>query len=302
MTYKISIICSCYRGEKYLPLYLETYEKQTIFNDCELVLVHNDPTEKELGIINNFKNKYPNRINHIIVSREPISISMNRAILASKSDILINRDIDDLRTWNSLEIQYTMLANNSDCHCCYWDFIIVKEFGSYLWKYIHSIEFEANKFKQSMHCWPFRAWKKEIHEKIWYFDEQLKSWADFDLMIRIAYHYKMKKVNWNLWYYLNANTGLSTWANKFISLQEKELRVINERYHIYNKIDYCIKVDHNIYNINSIINNDIARPIKDIIPSLDHSISLRNEFLSFIFTILQWWSRIIRFFYLKYIA
>jgi hypothetical protein len=46
-----------------------------------------------------------------------------------------------------------------------------------------------------MYCGPFRAWKKKVHEKIGYFDEQLKSGADFDLMIRIASFFEMKKTH-----------------------------------------------------------------------------------------------------------
>ena len=57
-----------------------------------------------------------------------------------------------------------------------------------------------------MYCGPFRAWKKVIHEKIGYFDEQLRSGADFDLMVRVAIVYKMKKTQGLLGYYLNANT------------------------------------------------------------------------------------------------
>jgi len=106
----------------------------------------------ELDIVNNFKTKYANQINHIIVDREPISVSMNRAILASSSDVLINRDIDDFRTENSLELQYNTLNDNNNIFCSYGDFIIINTFGDRIGKYIKPIEFDKYKFVESMHC------------------------------------------------------------------------------------------------------------------------------------------------------
>ena len=241
MPKNLSIITSSYRWEKYLSAFFKSITEQTIFQDIEVVFVANDPTDKEKEIIHEFQRKFPENIVYIEVPREPLSISMNRAILASHGEYIFNWDIDDLRTPDSIEIQHKTLSSNKDIMLTYGDFIITKEFWSIEWPLVKSPEFHRSDFITGMYCGPFRAWKKVIHEKIGYFDEQLRSGADFDLMVRVAITYKMKKTQGLLGYYLNANTWLSTGGQRsFFSLQSKELRVISMRYNIHNKIDFFV--------------------------------------------------------------
>ena len=88
----------------------------------------NDSTEAEKAIITEFQNKFPENIVYIEVPREPLSISMNRAILAANGEYIFNWDIDDLRTPNSIELQYKTLSGNDDIMLTYGNFIITKEF------------------------------------------------------------------------------------------------------------------------------------------------------------------------------
>lgn len=118
---------------------------------------------------------------------------MNRAILTANGDYIFNWDIDDLRTNNSIELQYKTLASEEGIKLTYGDFIVTKEFGYIEGYTVNSPEFEREKFITGMYCGPFRAWKKEVHDKIGHFDEQLRSGADFDLMVRIATFFDMKK-------------------------------------------------------------------------------------------------------------
>ena len=94
----------------------------------EIVFVANDPTDTEKAIINEFQKKFPDNIVYVEVPREPLSISMNRAILSANGDYIFNWDIDDLRTPDSIELQYETLSSNDDVMLTYGDFIITKEF------------------------------------------------------------------------------------------------------------------------------------------------------------------------------
>ncbi len=297
MPKNLSIITSCYRGEKYLPAFFESVVRQTIFPDIEIVLVSNDPTEVEKTIISDFIKKYPDNIVSIEVPREPISVSMNRAIRAAHGEYIFNWDIDDLRTENSIELQYNTLCSSDEIMLTYGNFIIIKEFLSKEWVEINSPEFEKVEFSRSMHCGPFRAWKKWVHEKIGYFDEQLRSGADFDLMVRIAIFFEMKKTHWLLGYYLNANTGLSTGGQKsFFSLQAKELRVINMRYNILEKIDYFVPTIG--YDISQIKTEDWLIPVTYYGFAPMGTQTFMDMVSSVRFTIKFWFLRIAKYFYL----
>jgi len=233
---KISTITSCFKGEKYLESFLKNVSEQTILDKIEIVLVHNEPTEKEIELVKNFQEKYPGVINQIIIRPvEPIGRSMNRCIKEAKGDYVTIWNVDDLRTPNSLEIQMNVLDKNPEVALTYGDFIIVDKIGQTIGNLIVSPEFKKEKFIKGMYCGPFPMWKKEINEKVGFFDEQLVQGADFDLMVRIALNYKMKKSQGILGYYLNERVGLSTRRG---SLQPIERTVIELRYGAYDKIDF----------------------------------------------------------------
>ena len=79
------------------------------------------------------------------------------------------------------------------------------------------------------------------------FDEQLKSGADFDLSVRLAFHAKASMPKELLGYYLNEGLGASTRPN---SKQPLDRTTIELRYGIYDKIDYDLvprsTAEHNI--------------------------------------------------------
>ncbi len=297
MPKSLSIITSCYRGEKYLPTFFQNLSEQTIFGEIEVVFVANDPTEAEKSVIWEFQKKYPENIVYLEVPREPLSVSMNRAILASNGDYIFNWDIDDLRTNNSIELQYEILSSERNIMLTYGNFIVTKKFGSTVWYEVISPEFERKEFISNMHCGPFRAWKKEIHKKVGYFDEQLRSGADFDLMIRIATFFDMKKTHWLLGYYLNANTWLSTGGQKsFFSLQAKELRIINTRYNVLSKIDFSVPIEW--YDIGAIKNNDSFKKIEDYGFSSMRRMTFLENVCSLYFTVKYLMLRIIKYTFL----
>lgn len=236
MEIKISTITSCFKGEKYLESFLENVSEQTILDKIEIVLVHNEPTEREIELVKNFQQKYPGVLNQIVIRPvEPIGKSMNRCIKEAKGGYVTIWNVDDLRTPNSLEIQMNVLDQNTEVGLTYGDFIVVDKIGQTIGKLVSSPEFERKKFIRGMYCGPFPMWRKEINEKIGFFDEQLIQGADFDLMVRIALNYKMKKSQGILGYYLNEQAGLST---KKGSLQPIERTAIELRYGVYNKIDF----------------------------------------------------------------
>jgi len=261
MEIKINTITSCFKGEKYLESFLKNVSEQTILDRIEVVLVHNEPTEKEIELVRNFQEKHPSVINHIMIKPvEPIGKSMNRCIKEAKGDYVTIWNVDDLRSPNSLEVQMKVLDENPEVGLTYGDFIIVDKIGQTIGKLVTSPEFERKKFIKGMHCGPFSMWRKEINERIGYFDEKLVQGADFDLMVRIALNYKMKKSQGILGYYLNERAGLSTRRG---SLQPIERTVIELRYGAYDKIDFLYYKKAKKYKIYQVFFDDKWFPVNN---------------------------------------
>ncbi len=265
---KISTITPCFKMQKYLKLFLEELPKQTFFNQLEVVLDHNEPTEEELIWVKNFQEKYPNRLKHIIVNPvEPIGTSMNRCIQKASGEFLAIWNVDDLRTPDSIEKQVKLLELNPSCDIANGNFIIVKNFGSKNGQLVdHSNYYPGHKeFTRGMILGPFFMFRKKIIEKSGLFDEQLKSGADFDLAVRMGIH------NSNilctpgvLGYYLNEGKGASTNGD---GKQPTERTVIELRYGIYDKIEKAWLEKTKNYRINEIFINGNWEPIEKFVPN-----------------------------------
>jgi glycosyltransferase involved in cell wall biosynthesis len=273
----ISTITSCFKGERYLQKFLEDVARQTVLDKIEIVLAHNEPSDNEIKIVKDFQKKYPDIINHIIVNpAEPLSLSWNRCIDNARGKYVAIWNVDDLRTPNSLEIQMNTLDENPEIALTYGDFNIVNQFGKTTGNLIIPPEFEKREFIRSMHCGPFPMWRKEIHEKIGYFDEQLLSGADFDLMIRIALKYKMKKSKGLLGYFLNEARGASTAPT---GRQPTERTVIELRYGIYDKIDLWYWREAKKYRIHEMLHRGSWIPLEKYFPNYQEMIKRNRRYL-----------------------
>jgi hypothetical protein len=232
----------------YLKFFLEELPQQTLFKKIEIILDHYEPSKKEIELVRKFQNKYPRKLNHLInKSVKPLYSSWNKCIRNSKGKYLAIWNVDDLRTKNSLELQYNLIKNGN-VGFVYGNYTIVKEFGFKKGIFINHNEFNKYEFTRSMILGPFYMFKKNLCNKIGFFDEQFKVAGDFDFAIRLALVSNGKMVKENLGFYLNAQNGLSTSLN---SLQPIEKDQVCFRYGIFDKIEkknIPYLLDYNVKN------------------------------------------------------
>tara|TARA_Y100000034_G_scaffold133194_2_gene198033 strand:+ start:141 stop:983 length:843 start_codon:yes stop_codon:yes gene_type:complete len=269
MQVKISTVTSCYKGEKYLPLFLQKLPQQTIFEQLEVVLVHNEPLPQEVQLVKEFQSKYPGRLKHIIVDKvEPLYKSWNRCLEESTGQYVTIWNIDDLRTPWSLEAQVKVLDENKEIGVSHGNFIVVSQFGLTEGLFVDHFEVGTSPNKEltrSMVLGPFFMWRKSLCKTVGYFDEQLTTGADFDLAIRLAIQTKIGMTSKILGYYLDEGKGASTRPN---NKQLLERTVIELRYGILDKVEKrMISEAKNNYDISRIYWGDNSSHIIEIIPN-----------------------------------
>lgn len=229
---KVSIITSLYNSEKYLESYLENITKQTIFDSCELLLINVDKSKKEDDLINRYLNKYKN-IKYYKLDTDPgIYGVWNYGIKLSSGDYICNSNVDDLRTYDSLEILSKHLTNEKDIDLVYGDCIETSELPnlnnlslSYK-KYEHSINDFSNENMIKCLPGPLPMWKKQLHEKFGYFNEKYNSAGDWEMWLRaVEGGSTFKKINFIAGMYYNNPSGKSTSLENFNKkfLEEKEI-------------------------------------------------------------------------------
>ena len=258
----ISSITPCYKMEAYLEKFLEELPNQENFDEIQIVLDHNDPTEKEIQWVHAFQKKHPDRLKHIITSPvEPIGTSMNTCIDQADGELLAIWNVDDLRTPWSLKEQSVLIDDEHGIS--HGNFIIVNNFGGTTGKFIDHTIYSEREFTRGMVLGPFFMFKKSLVEKAGYFDEQLKSGADFDLAVRLAANTKVAVTEKVLGYYLDEGKGASTSGD---GRQPLERTVVELRYGILDKIEqhYLPKAVSN-YNIRKIVEHGKLNPVSNYI-------------------------------------
>ena len=222
---KVSTITACYKMGKYMEGFLDNLSQQT-HKDLEVVMDHNDPTIKEVELIEEHNEKYDNIFHILVDGVDPLGISWNRCIENSSGDYLCIWNVDDLRTPDSIEMMANALDENPDVDFVYGDFIIVPTFGSTEGEFVNNANRE-HLLKSGMILGPFFMFRKSVLEKTKLFDEQLVSGNDFDFALRLAFNCKGMHIPHNSGYYLNEGLGLSTRPD---SKQALERTVIELRY------------------------------------------------------------------------
>lgn len=264
---KVSIITSCFKGEKYLEGFFKNIIEQTIFVQCELVFVLNAPDASEIQIIEPFLTQYSDHIIFLPVeSVEPLGVSWNRAWQAARGEYLAIWNVDDRRTPDSLARQVKTLDENADCALTYGDYIICPEAGNTHGIYVKTPQFKKSSFLRRFLCGgAFLMWRKTVAKDIGIFDEQFKSALDFDFVIRMVLAGKqLKRTEGLLGYFTDENKGLSTRDGAKLTFIEET--VIQWRYAIYDriKLEYLDLVK--MYHIDEIKMNGSSTGIQNLVP------------------------------------
>ena len=224
---KVSTITPCYNMSKYMIGFLDNLSTQT-HKDLEIVLDHNDPSDEEVKLVEEYNEQYDNILHIKVEGVDPIGTSMNRCIEYATGDYLCIWNVDDLRTPDSIEVMAKALDENPDVDFVYGNYVIVPKFGSTEGQYVDETGREEE-LTTGMILGPYFMFRKSLLEKSGIFDEQLVQGADYDLALRLAFNAKGLHLPNNLGYYLNEGLGQSTKPN---SKQPIERTVIEMRYNI----------------------------------------------------------------------
>ena len=255
---KVSTITPCYNMSRYMRGFLENLSTQT-HKDLEIVLDHNEPTDEEINLVEEYNKKHDNILHIQVEGVDPIGISMNRCIEFASGDYLCIWNVDDLRTPDSIEVMAKALDDNPDIDFVYGNYHIVPQFGLSQGQYVDETGRE-DELTTGMILGPFFMFRKSIIEKTGVFDEQLVSGADYDLALRLAFNGKGLHLPTTLGYYLDEGLGASTNPN---SKQPIERTVIEMRYNI-RILEPQLMPHTKEYDIENIIVDEEKIPVSNL--------------------------------------
>ena len=255
---KVSTITPCYNMSKYMKGFLDNLSTQT-HKDLEIVLDHNDPSDEEVKLVEEYNEQYDNILHIKVEGVDPIGTSMNRCIEYATGDYLCIWNVDDLRTPDSIEVMAKALDENPDVDFVYGNYVIVPKFGGTEGQYVDETGRE-DELTTGMILGPYFMFRKSILEKSGIFDEQLVQGADYDLALRLAMNGKGLHLPINLGYYLNEGLGQSTKPN---SKQPIERTVIELRYNIRVLEPHLVPYTRS-YDVDNIIVDEEKIPVSNL--------------------------------------
>jgi len=197
---EVSVIMPVYNGEKFLAQAIESVLNQN-YQDLELVCVNDGSTDRSQEIIDSF---FDPRLKSIVQENAGLPAARNIGIKASSGSFIAFLDCDDIYLPFSVEKRVSYLSVSPERVFVHTDFIPIDESGNQIadslkqWRGIDPISGMCFKslFLHGTAILPSSVMmKKEIFDRVGLFDGSFLRAQDYDLWLRIAYHYPLFLLN-----------------------------------------------------------------------------------------------------------
>lgn len=231
---RVSIITSLYDADEFIAGFLSDIVQQTIFDQCELIIINANSPGNEEPIIKQYMQKYPNILYKRLDADPGLYAVWNIAINMAQADLITNANLDDRRNPESLHMHAVALEQNPQVDLVYSDFLVTFEPNETFADNSHRYGLYPPEFEQElMHkciTGPQPMWRKSVHERCGYFDETFVSAGDFEMWNRAVEQGSLllKVAGMSGLYYLNPK-GLST-DNAKSELLQQEYNRVKQRY------------------------------------------------------------------------
>jgi len=234
----ISIIATFYEAEKYLHGFFETITNQTIFDECELIIVDSNSPGNEQKIVESYCSKYDNIKYYRFKKRFSPTVGFNLALMNSSGKYYSWAMIDDRKSHDSLEVLYRELKNNQDVDLVYGDCLVTDIENEKLDETKSKIISEHSSYpftrENMIKCLPgpMPMWTRRMIESVGFFNQDEYDFSDdWEMWLRcVDNNFKFKKVDKVIGLYL---AGGRSQADNNISQRKEEVKLFFKYGHIF---------------------------------------------------------------------
>lgn len=229
---RVSIITSLFKGDEFITGFMDNITRQTMFKQCELIIINANSPGNEDEVIKPYLEQYPNIIYFRLEKDPGIYAVWNMAIKMARAEYITNANVDDRLAYNCYELHAQALDKHPEIDLVYSDFY--KTFCPHETFYRHTGKpwiMPQFSRKNMYHCLPNNhpMWRKSMHKKYGFFDEKYQCSGDYEMWLRAVHNgAQFLKVNKILGLYYHNPQGLSTNPKNKIALRES--RQLREKY------------------------------------------------------------------------
>lgn len=250
---KVSIITSVYNGDLFIEGFLEDITRQTIFDQCELIIINANSPGDEEPVIKRYMQLYPNIVYQRLDFDPGIYGVWNKGIRIARAEYITNANVDDRLKSDCYEVHARHLDEHAEINLvysgCYVTYKPNETFdknssgGEIIWHsqqefdYIKQL-YGLNSAQYNLIPYPNNhpMWRKSLHSEYGLFDERYKIVGDVEMWLRVTTfgNATLKKIDgiYSL-FYCNPD-GLSSREDP---IHEEEKRMVGKRYRdIYERM------------------------------------------------------------------
>ena len=235
---KVSIITTFHKGEEYLEEYLKDITQQSMFSQCELILIDSASPGKERKIVEKYQKKFDNIRYYRYERLFPPPAGHNLAILKSRAEYVVYSMLDDRKSVDSIETLYNEIISDDTIELVYGDCLStdIKNETFAQTKSNSMSEHSLNSFSREnmIKCLPgpMPLWRKRLHEKCGFFDEDNHNFSDdWELWLRaVDSGCKFKKVDKTVGLYL---VGGRSQLDNNIDQRKEEAKIFFKYAHVF---------------------------------------------------------------------
>ncbi len=234
----LTIITSVFNGDRYIEHFLEQIATQTVYNECQHIIINANSPGKEERVILAFKNKHPN-VEYYRLDKDPgIYAVWNMAIKKAKGPYLVSANLDDRLAPFAYELLLNQIELHPEIDLVYSDAYITNHpnqvFGSHLYCNFYSApEFSYKAVQNGCFIGSHPIWRKSMHDKYGLFNEQFLCAGDWEMWLRAA-------SQGSLFLHIKELTGVNYLGPEELT-NRKDLASHREWEHDYLKSTYQIK-------------------------------------------------------------
>lgn len=185
----VSIITSVYKGDVHIEGFMRNITRQTIFDQCELIMINPNSPDNEEKIIQEYMKIYQN-IKYLKLDHDPgLYAVWNIAIKMAQAAYITNANLDDRLKSDCYEIHVQTLEKNPEVDLVYSDYYVTYKPNETFEENSHAWIGKTEEFSKDAiikACLPNNhpMWRKAMHEKYGFFNEEYRSAGDWEMWLR----------------------------------------------------------------------------------------------------------------------
>jgi GT2 family glycosyltransferase len=253
---RVSMITSLYKGDDFIAGFLSDIVRQTIFDQCELIIINANSPGREEPIIKEYMQRYPNIVYKKLDYDPGLYAVWNMAIKMARSEFITNANVDDRRNPESLAMQVDALDADPSIDLVYLDYRITytpnETFENNTGEAVVFPHDFAPHFMYKCLPGPQPMWRKSMHFKVGFFDESFKCSGDFEMWNRaVSKGCQFKKLYGFSGLFYHNPKGLSTDAEKKSTQNLEMERIVNSYQTMWltQRQYYCTAANKDYYKI-----------------------------------------------------